>query len=555
MSCLPEPTYFIYVDGECSPDEARRVEAHLAACPRCRALVEGLRAENVFLTEALLEVDEAVLPAARGFRLLDLAWTTAVVLVAAGSAQVAYNWFTEVETPAGTGWLNPFNLGVQVQLFFTSLFYLLSEGASMLASLTTTVSALLLAVGFIAGAALLWRRRQTPRFMLVTLSLLVALGLAQPAGAVEHRAVKKGTVTIAAGETLDDTLIAHAQRITIDGTVTGNVIAFAERIEVNGTIKGDLIAFAKGVNVAGRVDGNVFAFAQGFNLTGQVGQSVYSFAEGINAAREAQVTGDLVGFAEGLNVDGKVGRDLIAFAADANLAGGGVVGRHMKIRGKEINISSGAQVGGDVSIRAQKQDDVHVDSGASIAGKTDIKISPPRPSRRLTPRFYVQNALGLAIVFLLGLFLYWLFPVLRTARVAGGSELGKQIGVGVVALVVPPVVACVLFIILIGIGILARTFLIATLIPMLIVVLWLLTVYMAKVVVGLAIGQALSKSPAGGTRVALPLLLGLVVIYVLINLPYLGQVLHLGVWLVGLGIGTLHLWRHRRAPAAPPLPA
>ncbi|MGH9814430.1 MAG: anti-sigma factor family protein, partial [Candidatus Acidiferrales bacterium] len=205
MSCLPEQTYFLYVDGECSPEEARRVDAHLAACARCRALVDGLRAENVFLTEALLEVDEAVLPAARGFRLLDLAWTTVVVLIVAGSAQVAYNWFTDVETPAGTSWLNPFNLGVQVQLFFTSLFYLLGEGASMLASLTTTVSALLLAVGFIAGATLLWRRRQTPRFMLVTFSLLVALGLAQPASAVEHRSQKKGTITIRADEVVDDT--------------------------------------------------------------------------------------------------------------------------------------------------------------------------------------------------------------------------------------------------------------------------------------------------------------------------------------------------------------
>jgi hypothetical protein len=295
-------------------------------------------------------------------------------------------------------------------------------------------------------------------------------------------------------------------------------------------------------------------FTQGFNLTGQVGQSVYSFAEGINAAQEAQVAGDLVGFAEGVNVDGKVGRDLIAFAGDANLAGGGIVGRHVKIRGKEINISSGAQVGGDVSVRAQKQDDVHIDSGATIAGKTDIKISPPRPSQWANPRFYIQKAIGLAIVFLLGLFLYWLVPVLRTARVAGGEELLKSIGVGLVALVVPPVVACVLFILLIGIGVLAKTFLIATLIPMLIAVLWLLTVYMSKVVVGLAIGQALSKSPPGApSGIALPLLLGLAVVYIVISLPYLGHVLNLGVWLVGLGIGVLHLWRHHRAAA--PLPA
>ncbi len=554
MSCLPEQTYFIYVDGECSSEEARRVDAHLAACARCRALVDGLRAENVFLTEALLEVDEAVLPAARGFRLLDLAWTTAVVLIVAGSAQVAYSWFTDVETPAGTSWLNPFNLGVQVQLFFTSLFYLLGEGASMLASLTTTVSALLLAVGFIAGATLLWRRRQTPRFMLVTFSLLVALGLAQPADAVEHRMQKKGSIVVRADEVVDDTLIIHADHVTVDGTVTGNLIVFCGDLSLNGTVKGDLLVFTGNARVKGTVEGNAFIFAGNTEVSGRVGQSVHAFTGSFMLPQGAEVGGDAFGFAGAVNQDGDVKRDLVTFAGATIISGS--VGRHVRARTEALNVKSSARIGGDLKARVEKKDKLEIDPAASIGGKTDITIVPREASPWLTPRFYVQKVVGLAIVFLLGLFLFWLVPVLRTARVAGGSELGKQIGVGVVALVVPPVVACVLFVILIGIGILARAFLIATLIPMLIVVLWLLTVYMSKVVVGLAIGQALSKSPPGApSGVAMPLLLGLVVVYILISVPILGQVLNLGVWLVGLGIGVLHLWRHHRAPAPPPLPA
>ena len=550
MSCLPEQTYFIYVDGECSSEEARRVEVHLAACARCRALVDGLRAENVFLTEALLEVDEAVLPAARGFRLLDLAWTTAVVLVVAGSAQVAYSWFTDVETPAGTSWLNPFNLGVQVQLFFTSLFYLLGEGASMLASLTTTVSALLLAVGFIAGATLLWRRRQTPRFMLVTFSLLLVLGLAQPAGAVEHRVQKKGSITIRADEVVDDTLIIHADHVTVDGTVTGNLFVFGGDLSMNGTVKGDLFSFAGNIRIKGTVEGNVFAFGGNTELSGRVGQSMHAFTGNFMMPQGAEVGGDAFGFAGAVNQDGEIKRDLVTFAGATIISGS--VGRHVRARTEALNVKSSARIGGDLKARVEKKDKLEIDPAASIGGKTDIKFAPARPSPWLRPRFYVQKALGLAIVFLLGLFMYWLFPVLRTARVAGGTELAKSVGVGFLALVAPPVAACVLFIILIGIGILARVFLFATLIPLLITVLWLLTLYLSKVVVGLAVGRALSKSPPGKS-IAMPLLLGLVVVYIVISLPILGHVLNLGVWLVGLGIGVLHLWRHHRALA--PLPA
>ncbi|MCI0403236.1 MAG: zf-HC2 domain-containing protein, partial [Acidobacteria bacterium] len=341
MSCLPELTYFIYADGELSPEEARRVEAHLLTCARCRALVEGLRAENAFLTEALLEVDEAVLPTARGFRLLDLAWTTAVVLIVAGSAQVAYSWFTDVETPAGTSWLNPFNLGVQVQLFFTSLFYLLREGASMLASLTTTVSALLLAVGFIAGATLLWRRRQTPRFMLVTFSLLAALGLAQPAGAVEHRSQKKGDIIIRADEVIDDTLIIHAEHVTVDGTVTGNLIVFCGDLTMNGTVKGDLLSFSGNVRIKGTVEGNAFIFAGNTEVSGKVGESLHVFTGSFTLPQGGEVAGDAFAFTGAAIQEGEVKRDLVTFAGATILSGG--VGRHVRAHTEALQVKASAR--------------------------------------------------------------------------------------------------------------------------------------------------------------------------------------------------------------------
>jgi hypothetical protein len=220
---------------------------------------------------------------------LDLAWTTAVILGVAGSAQAAYNWMSDVETPAGTGWLNPFNLGLQLTLFFKSVFYFLDEGVTMLTSLSLTIGTLVLAFGAIAGAVVLVRRRQMPHTLLVTLSALFALLLAAaPASAIDHRSSKKGTVVIKADETLDDTLLVHAQKVVVDGTITGNLIAVGKSIDVNGTVKGDVMVFASEVNIRGRVDGNAFVFTQRFNVTGIVGQSIYSFSEGQRGARSAR---------------------------------------------------------------------------------------------------------------------------------------------------------------------------------------------------------------------------------------------------------------------------
>ncbi len=552
MSCFPELTYAVFVDGELPLEEARRVEAHLLACAECRLQVEALRAEGRLLAEVLQEAEpEVVVPLAQpqGVRWLDLAWTTAVILAVAGSAQGAYNWLSSVETP-GTGWLNPFNLGLQLNLFFSSIFYFLSEGVTMLISFSTTIATLVLAFGAIAGAVVLVRRRQMPHTLLMALIAIFALLLvAAPASAIEHRSVKKGTVIVKANETLDDTLIAHARKVTIDGTVTGNVFAFGESIEVNGMVKGDVIAFARGVNVRGRVDGNLFVFTQGLNLTGVVGQSVYAFTQGFTAGQESHVSGDMVGFAEGVNVDGGVDRDLIAFAEATNITGS--VGRNVRAFSKEVNIASGAHVGGDVRIRTEKQENVHIDSGATIGGKVETDIKPGESSRYAHPPFYLQVTLGLGIVFLLGLFLRWLFPFLFDGGLSSAGDVGRAAGIGFVACVVPPAAAVVLGIILCGIGILAGVLLVTMLIPILILILWLLALYLSKIFVGLSLGQLVFRAgPDKPARFAAPLVVGLIAVYIAINLPFVGGMLNLIVWVLGLGIATIAVWRYYKRPAA-----
>ena len=45
-------------------------------------------------------------------------------------------------------------------------------------------------------------------------------------------------VTIAASETIDDTLLVTAEHVLIDGTITGDVIAFGEQVTIRGAIAG-----------------------------------------------------------------------------------------------------------------------------------------------------------------------------------------------------------------------------------------------------------------------------------------------------------------------------
>ena len=91
MTCFPELTYAVYADGELPVTEARAVEMHLAACPRCRQVVEALRAENRLLADTLHEPAAEAAPPRPFLRPRDLAWAAPAVLLAAGGLEAGFS--------------------------------------------------------------------------------------------------------------------------------------------------------------------------------------------------------------------------------------------------------------------------------------------------------------------------------------------------------------------------------------------------------------------------------------------------------------------------------
>lgn len=534
MTCFSELTYTTYTDGELPPEEMRRVEAHLAGCSRCRVLVEGLRAESRLLVAALEDKAEAPLPLVSA-RPRDILWTVLAVLGTAVGLDTALNWWREAQAATATEWLNPLGLAAQLGFFFNAFFYLLREEASMLLANLTNFSILLLALVLI-GAGFYWLRRR-PAALAVLVTLVLMLGLALPGAALETRKVKRGTIAVGPDETLNDTLVAFGEKLVIDGTVTGNVIAFGEGVEINGTVKGDLISFSGGVRLKGTVEGNILAFTGGLNLGGRVGQSVYVFTGGVNLEPSAQVAGDLVAFAGGVNLMGTVDRDLIAFAGGTNVAG--TVGRHVKAYTDKLSVTASGRIGGNVQAVCDRPDAVQIDPAASIAGKVETKVKQPRGSQYSRPRFYFQKGLGTAIAFFVGLLLYWLFPTLFAQRLDTPTSLLRTAGLGFLAFVAPPVAALIAAIILFGIGVLADVLLIALLFPLLVLVVWGIGLYIAKILVGVWLGHSLFRPQAGQPpQFAVPLLVGLILVGVAMSLPYLGVVIHFLVWLLGLGLAV-----------------
>jgi hypothetical protein len=98
-------------------------------------------------------------------------------------------------------------------------------------------------------------------------------------------------------------------------------------------------------------------------------------------------------------------------------------------------------------------------------------------------------------------------------------------GIGFLAAVATPIAALILLITLIGIPIALVTLLF-----------WLLGLYLAKIIVARCIGDSLFGARGDAmSSTAIALLVGLVVVIVAINLPYIGGVLNIFMVLIGMG--------------------
>ncbi|MGH9431961.1 MAG: zf-HC2 domain-containing protein [Terriglobia bacterium] len=538
MNCFPELTYSIYLDRELSPEESHAVEAHLADCAACRARVEGLRLENQLLAEALDEGFGA-LAAVPGqtHASFPLAWLLPAML----GGVIALSWTLRSLSsyfPMSANWVNPFSRTSLLNFLLSVAFFLTDQRETIIHWFAIAVTGV--AAGLLVTAAIYLLVRRWPlHFALLATALLFA-GFAKPASAMETRNGKQ-VVTVPANETVSDSLAAGAQSVEVAGKINGNLIAHGQRITITGTVTGDVITASQILDIEGTVEGNVFSWAQFITVRGKVGQSVHVFAESFDLSNGGQVGGDVLAFCATVNVSGNVGGDVRAHAGSVTLHGS--VGRNLDAAAGQVAVAGSAHVGHNLTAEVKRTSDFSMEPGAVIGGKIEVKLSGASVSRFLTAHFYLWKAVHLGAIWVTGLVLFWLFPFLFKGKMDNSSDLLKAIGWGFVVLVATPVAAVIACLTVVGLPL-----------AILAMALWLIGLYVAKLFLAAVIGQRLTGPGAGGRKAfAAPLLLGLLIIFVAIELPYIGRWDSLLVILIGYGLvlsAAREAWARRQQLAA-----
>ncbi|MCY3714644.1 MAG: zf-HC2 domain-containing protein [Gemmatimonadetes bacterium] len=529
-ACPPEIVCSTYADGELADSEARSFTAHLENCSRCQGLVNAFRRERAALFEIMGDA-EAFLGETRPARVsapspLHTMKLLGLVIGLAALMRVGIGWVMGLELPWSIEWLNPLNVSGQLSMLFSTGTYFIEYYQNGGTTMVTLISNVGLTVGFIMLLATLYLLLRKPAGTLVVLGgLLLMLGHVRPAEAIEIRS--RGDISVDAGEIVDDTLVAFGRTVRIDGEVTGDLITFAQSIEINGTVLGDIYSFGRTIEVDGRASGGFAGFGQVIRIGDSIGQSVYGFAQSLRSSRDATIAGDIFAFGEDINVGGSIGRNVTVFGNTMTISG--EVKRDVTFRGQVATVQSSASIGRDFDVGLPDEDDLEVDSAATIAGETIVNI--PEPGREeeedgiLSLWTIAWTALWLVTAFLSGLLLLWALPVLRRVPLDNLNGILTSAGFGFVLVTATPVLAVVLAVTLIGLPA-----------GLVIGAVWALSLYVSKIVVAHFLGNALLRPQQQGFRsLLLPLLAGLVLVLIAVSLPYVGWIINLLLVIIGLG--------------------
>ena len=359
------------------------------------------------------------------------------------------------------------------------------------------------------------------RKLLVVVILAASLCLAIPGWGVQLKAGEN--VSIPAETSTPDDVYAFASKVDVAGKVIGDVVAAAGQVSVSGTVTQDVMLTGGNVSFSGKAGDDLMAAGGSVTVSGSVVEDATITGGQITFAKDSKVTRDLLVAGGSIALGGSIGRD-------AKISGGqveldGPIGGSVQVDAQQLTVGPNAVIKGDLTYSAKQKP--QISPLAKIMGKTIEKPAPARPKPLCA--FGCKAAwwfLRLAMLLVAGLVVIALAP--KAAELSADAVFGRfwlSLLVGLLFLTVVPIAAVIVMCTVLGLPL-----------GLILFVAYFISVYLSRAFVGLAIGRWLFKR-SGNESVSpyLGLLVGLLILWLLIAIPFVGALIHLVALLVGLG--------------------
>jgi cytoskeletal protein CcmA (bactofilin family) len=369
------------------------------------------------------------------------------------------------------------------------------------------------------------------------IAFIVALIGAPAAFAADFRT--DTSISIGDDEVINDDLYLFGTTITVNGIVNGDLFAAGNSLTVNGTVNGNVFLVGQEVTVNGAVSRGARITANNATIAGSIGEDLLLFGNSTGIHGGASIGRDLIATVSSLTLDGMVQRRFAGNAQTVTLNGS--VGSNIDIGVGDLTITEDASIGGDLTYRSDQM--AEIAGGADIGGDVNHEmVGEADTETGFSIGSFVPSIIGLIMTAVYGTALLLVFPRLT---VAASNQLLENtimsIGMGIVFLIVVPIVSVLVMITVIGIplGLIA-------------LLLYGIALFSAQVFVGMTLGRLILSFVADGKRRLiqfLGLLLGLLILFGVSFIPYVGPWAPLVVVILGLGGLMLAIGRLRHDQA------
>jgi hypothetical protein len=523
MSC------FLYLDGQLDAPLAQELRTHAAACESCGALLRALAAESLGLAHALTEADEA-LPArlASLERSSEARWAWLLGFGLSGAAAYAVwegailPWWDSI-SQAGFG-----GSTMLTALFFSGAFW---KGWSPM--IDTVQTGALVALGILAIWLVPLRLRRGAGVAAILGAVALLAGFPAPAGAAEIH--KAQSYTLEKNQVIHDDLIVTGPTIEIDGTVDGDLIVVGRDVTVHGHVTGDIISLVQDLRVDGIVDDNIRGVVGTLTLDGSVGKNVSMVTQNLDLGSDAKIGGSLTTMSGDALLDGQLGRGLTGLTKHTEIEGS--IGGETILYGDHLSIDSTAVLNGPVTFKGAEPPDVA--DGAHLASPVHFEL---RETRHRPPPtiLFIGALLRYGAALLIGLLLMSILPGFFDAGLREVRRWSLALGVGALTTIVwifLMIAAILLVLVGVGAGVAAAA-------------IYLPLAYLAQIFVGSWLGEQIMpiETPSAGAHFG-RLALGLLIIYAVGMIPFVGVLSWAVVFQWGIGATLLAVHTLARRPA------
>jgi cytoskeletal protein CcmA (bactofilin family) len=371
------------------------------------------------------------------------------------------------------------------------------------------------------------------KWILPCLVVVMALAL-QPGWGTQIRCGR--SVAISSSTTIPDDLAISGTNVTVDGTIKGDLLAVGSNVNTAAKVGQSALVAGSIVNISGTAAQNLRAAGSVVTISGKTAQNATLAGSSVTLTPMATVGRDLSAAGSVVSISGKVARD-------ANLAGA-LVTINGQIGGNVAAYPGNLQVGPEAVIKGNlvyaSANNASIAPGAKILGRV-IHNPAPRMGHRGHGRFRrFLWVVGLIGAFIVGVLMLALCPQMTQTVV----DLAKtspwwSILIGLIVFIVTPAVIFALGITVVGI-------------PLCLIVLaiYLILLYLSVIVAAMWLGR-LIFSGSTTTSEYVKFLVGIVILWIAVAIPWLGYLVKFLALFLGLGAFSSVLYNARRSGTRP----